>query len=155
MMFWNWQHCDLDSLQERSRNSQEDFVVTVSTLESEVTASTEFDTVSDEIRVWSRCQHCVSDEDGVLNEFRWCGNYVSYSPSILLFSIRLCVTWQMRTMWNKFSHGRDNFQKLILTQTPSLTWFRQLSTSFGTMFLCDLLPFKSFFLWSKLLGYAT
>ena len=45
-------------------------MVTVSTLESEVTESTEFDTVSDEIRVWSRCQHCVSDEDGVLNEFR-------------------------------------------------------------------------------------
>jgi hypothetical protein len=21
-------------------------------------------------------------------------------------------------MWSKFSHGRDNFQKLILTQTP-------------------------------------
>jgi hypothetical protein len=24
-------------------------------------------------------------------------------------------------MWSKCSHGRDNFQKLILTQTPSLT----------------------------------
>ena len=24
-------------------------------------------------------------------------------------------------MWSKFSHGRDNFQKLILTPTPSLT----------------------------------
>ena len=40
---------------------------------------------------------------------------VSYSPCILLFSNRLCVTWQPRPMWNKFSHGRDNFQKLILT----------------------------------------
>ena len=52
---------------------------------------------------------------------RWCSSYVSYSPCILLFSNRLCVTWQLRPMWSKFSHGRDNFQKLIVTQTPSLS----------------------------------
>ena len=46
------------------------------------------------------------------------------SPCILLFSSRLRVIWQLRPMWSKFSHGRDNFQKLILPQAPSLTCFR-------------------------------
>ena len=46
----------------------------VSVLESEVTETTDFDTVSDEIRRWSSLsedefQRFVSDEDGVLNEF--------------------------------------------------------------------------------------
>ena len=43
-----------------------------------VTESVEVDTVSDEIRRWSSLSGCVS--------------YVSYSPCILLFSNRLCVT---------------------------------------------------------------
>jgi hypothetical protein len=33
---------------------------------------------------------------------------------------------------NDVLNGRDNFQKLILTQTPSLTWFRSWSTSSRT-----------------------
>ena len=46
----------------------------MSALESEVTESAEFDAVSDEIRRRSslsegECQHFVSAEDGVLNEF--------------------------------------------------------------------------------------
>ena len=45
-------------------------------------------------------------------------SYVSYSPCILLFSTRLCVTWQLRSMWRKFSYGRNNFQKLILILDP-------------------------------------
>ena len=47
---------------------------------------------------------------------RWCVSYVSYSPCILLFSTRLCVTWHLRSMWSKFSYGRNNFQKLIWTR---------------------------------------
>ena len=31
--------------------------------------------------------------------------------------------YQLRPKWRKFSYGRNNFQNLILTQTPSLTWF--------------------------------
>ena len=46
----------------------------VSVLESEVTETTEFHVVSDEIRRWSslsegECQRFVSAEDGILNEF--------------------------------------------------------------------------------------
>ncbi len=39
---------------------------------------------------------------------RWCGRYVSYFPWNFLFSRGLLVTWQMRSMWNKFFHDRDN-----------------------------------------------
>jgi hypothetical protein len=95
-----------------------------------VTESVEFHAVSDEFRWCSlsegECQRFVSSEDGILNEFEmmWQFGNVFNSPCILLFLSRLCVTWQLRQMWSKFSHGWDEFQKLILTQTPSLTWFR-------------------------------
>ena len=71
----------------------------VSVLESEVTESVEVDAVSDEIRRWSS----LSEDE--------------------------CQRFVTRSMWSKFSHGWDNFQKLILTPTPSLTWFRSWSTS--------------------------
>ena len=71
----------------------------MSALEPEVTESAEFYAVSDEIRRWSSLsegefQLFVSAEDGVtvLNEFEMMCQYVSYSPCILLFSTRLCVT---------------------------------------------------------------
>ena len=46
----------------------------VSSLESEVTESADFDSVNDEIRRWSslsedECQRFVDAEDGVLTEF--------------------------------------------------------------------------------------
>jgi hypothetical protein len=52
---------------------------------------------------------------------RLCESYVSYSPSVLFLSIRMCATSQLSPMWIKISHGCDNFQKLILTQTSIIT----------------------------------
>ncbi len=74
----------------------------VSVLESEVTEPDEVDTVSDEIRRWSS----LSEGE--------CQRFVSVEDGVL----------------NEFE--MINFQKLILTQTPSLTWFRTWSTSSRT-----------------------
>ncbi len=49
-----------------------------------------------------------------------------------LFLVFKQTAWQLRSIWNKFSHGRDNFQKLILTQIPSLTRCRSWSTNSRT-----------------------
>ena len=79
----------------------------MSALEVEVTETVEVDTVSDEIRRWSSLsedeyQRFVTTEDGVLNEFEM------MCQLRILFPLHFVVF---------------NFQKLILTQTVSLTWF--------------------------------
>ena len=80
----------------------------MSALEVEVTETVEVDTVSDEIRRWSSLsedeyQRFVTTEDGVLNEFEM------IRQLRILFPLHFVVF---------------NFQKLILTQTTSLIWFR-------------------------------
>ena len=73
----------------------------LSVLESEVSESGEFDTVTDEFRRWGRfseteCQKWVGVEDGVRNEFKLmcqlCDRYVSCDPCIFVFSSGLCLT---------------------------------------------------------------
>jgi hypothetical protein len=54
--------------------------------------------------------------------------YVSYSPCIFLVSSSLFVTWHLRPTSRNLPHGRDNFENLILTRTPSLTWCSSWST---------------------------
>ena len=97
--------------------------------ESEMTEPAEFDAVTDEIRRWSslsadECQRFVCVEDGVLNEFEMMWHLRNVFPLLFFFSSRLRLTWPLRPMWSKCSHGRDNFQKLILTLTDSLSWYR-------------------------------
>ncbi len=94
MMFWSWQH--LDCPHERSRNSQEDFVVwallspkwlsLLSLMQSVMRFGDGqvFQKVNDSALSVPRMVHWTS--------LRWCVSYVTYSPCILLFSIRLRVT---------------------------------------------------------------
>ena len=51
-----------------------------------------------------------------------CGNHgpkqnlaVTYVVIFFFKKLCQCVIWQLRPMWSMFSHGWDNFQKLILT----------------------------------------
>jgi len=86
------------------------------------------------LKQWISRRWVWMDKTGILNEFEvmwqlpypiplafWC---------ILMFSNRLLVTCN----WCQcgISFGWDNFQKVILTRTPSLTWFRSWSTSSRT-----------------------
>ena len=95
MMLWSSQH--LDRRHERSRNSQEDFVVWVLlrtkwlSLLRLIQSAMRFDggqvfqKTNDSALSLPRMVYWTS--------LRWCDSYVSYSPCIILFSRRLCVTW--------------------------------------------------------------
>ncbi len=105
----------------------------VSALEPEVTEFAEFYVVSDEIRRWSKsfrrripalcqCRGWCHGTERVWDDVS--ATYPIPLPFSCCQSQPHCVsTWQLRPMWRKFSYGRNNFQKLILTpETPSLTW---------------------------------
>ena len=99
----------------------------------EVDNTSTVDTKEAEI-IWSSLSEIeyyrfVSTEDGVLNEFEMMCPW-QCQLRILLFPLYY-VAFKQTTCHltaeanvGKFSHGRDKFYKLILTQTPSITWFR-------------------------------
>jgi hypothetical protein len=101
----------------------------VSALESEVTEPADFDAVSDEIRRWSslsenECQCFVSADDGVLNEFEMMHmtlrilfplHFVVFKQTVC----QVCVTWQLRPMWNKFSQRAGQLSEVNLDRDSS------------------------------------